>query len=1290
MNISLLKRRYNSYIISFILLSSVVGGQAYASPACPIITNQFQAANGATVDNSATGWSADASALTTPHPTGFYFAVKSNRFTATNLGGVGIVTSKVFSIQGYQSPQVSVKITSEGNPNSNEYVEFYYKLDGGSPVLVARQTGSVPSLTFTSPVLSGNNVQLIVKLYNYNNGSGANSNYYIERYDVFQTKGPCTPGNPTITVTPTGTNGGVLTCSNTSTTLSATPSSGVSYFWTGPNNFSTTSATPTVSVTGTYTLIVTAPTTPVTWGTRTFTVTTNTTPPANVGITGNTVLACSNASTTLTGSSGTTGATFTWTGPNSFRATGAAVTIAVPGTYTVTATHPATGCTATASVVVTQTNTAPTGLGASNTGPLTCSATSVYLQATANPGSGVSFAWTGPNGFTASGTNIPTSIPGTYTLTATNTTTGCAATTTTIVTQNSTPPEGVTATNTGPLTCSTTSVNLQGASTSSGVTFNWTGPNGFTASGTSLSTSIPGTYTLTVTNASGCTTTASTIVTQTATPPEGVTITPANGSTVLTCANNFIGLTGSSSTPGVSYSWTGPDNFTGNAISTTVFNPGVYTLTVSNGTGGCASTASITITQNIAAPVAVASTPSAASLTCANPNVTLTASSATAGVTYSWASSNGFSASGVTANVGAAGTYILTATDPTNGCTTSTAATITQDFTPPAGIIAINNGPLTCAKPIVLLTGYSSTPGVTYRWTGPNSFTDTTATPSVSTPGTYTLKVTNPVNGGNGCSATANTIVARDTTSPTGLLISSLPAVPQLTCTNTSVSLTASSSLPGTNFSWTGPNSFTSAAAAISIGVPGVYTVTATNTATGCTSSLATHVIQNITPPANLSTLSNPLTATLTCATNSIDLTASSDVAGANYSWSGPNSFTGNTATATVTDPGTYTVTATDPANGCTSTANAIITQNITAPAGLKSIPATGQITCINPTVVLTGSATTTGVSYSWTGPNNYTAAGAAATITVSGVYTVKATDPTNGCTSTATGIVTRNINAPSGVTASSSDVISCFTPSVFVTGTSTTSGATFSWTGPDGFTATTASAETDIPGNYTLVVTNPANGCTTTVPTSVVSNTTPPGGVTATNSGPLNCINTSVTLTGASTTPGAIYTWVAPNNSLIQGATASVSVPGAYTLVVTDQGNGCASTASTTVAQNTTGCMGSSAQVRGSMPGAAAALDTNSTQSLAGAAGFVYKAWPNPFSDQAFIEFQSPESSLVTVEIYNNLGIREKILFNSTVVAHQSYKLELDKGNLSAGIHFCIIRSQGKVYTTKLILLKQ
>ena len=1131
MNSALLKKRYNIHIISFILLSAFFGHASFATPKCPIITNQFQGANGVTIDTGPTGWSVDSSLLLRPHPAGFFFAINSNRFTATNLGAIGIVNSHVFSIAGYKAPQVSVKITSESVPDTTQYIQFYYKLDGGAPVLVATQKGNFGSLTFTSPVLNGSTVQLIIKIYDFSTTS-TKSNYYIERFDVFQTAGPCTPGSPTITVTPSATNSGVLTCTNPSTTLSATSSTtGLAYFWTGPGISNTnTNATVNVTVPGTYTLIVTTGTPPATtlWGTNTITITTNKTPPALVTATNTGPLTCGTTSVTLNGTSSTSGATFSWTGPGiTGSSAGAGVAVTVPGTYTVTATNPTNGCTATAQTTVAQTTTAP-ALLAINSSPsntqLTCNVPSVSLTATSST-SGTTFIWMEPNGTTPTGATIAASDSGSYIVTATNPGTGCTAKDTIKVTKNSTAP---------------------------------------------------------------------------------------------------------------------------------------------------------------AAPV-ITSSPSNV-LTCSNPSAILTGSSSTAGATYNWSGPNSFTATGITATVASQGGYVLTVTDPANGCTSSVSATISQDFNPPANVTAINSGPLTCSNTVVTLTGSSSTSGMTFLWTGPGNFTSSVATPTTTVPGTYTLTVTNPA---TGCTATATTVVAQNNTAPGTLIINSNPIAAMLTCSNTSVSLTASSDVTGATYNWTGPNGFTASAASISVTTPGIYAVTALNTTNGCSSSTNANVSQNIAAPAGLLATSLPIDATLTCSVTSIALTATSALTGASYTWTGSNSFTGSTAAITVTSPGIYTVTATDPSNGCSSTANAIITQNNAAPVGLKTTanPANSQITCTHPNVVLTGTATTTSVNYSWTGPNSFTALGSVATITAPGVYTVKATDTTNGCTSTITATVTRNTNAPIGVTAGTSDVLTCLTPSVFVTGSATTPGATFSWTGPDGFTAATASAEVDETGTYNLTVTNPANGCTSSAVTIVQSNTTPPDGVTATNSGPLNCINTSVILTGNSTTPGALFTWVAPDNSLTQGATTTVTTAGTYTLVVTDQDNGCASTATTTVTQNTTGCTGSSTLTHDS---ASKYLISQFADSAQGVTGVAYKIYPNPSSGQVFIEFKLPESSLVTMELYSNIGVREKILFNSNVIANQSYKLDLNTGGLSAGTHFCIIRNNGKVYTARLLVLKK
>src|SRR5438045_7185898 len=68
--------------------------------------------------------------------------------------------------------------------------------------------------------------------------------------------------------------------------------------------------------------------------------------------------------------------------------------------------------------------------------------------------------------------------------------------------------------------------------------------------------------------------------------------------------------------------------------------------------------------------------------------------------------------------------------------------------------------------------------------------------------------------------------------------------------------------------------------------------------------------------------------ADLTCAVTSVTLTASSTTIGVTYDWGGGVT----TATNTVASAGTYTVTVTDPANGCMASASVSVVQNITPP----------------------------------------------------------------------------------------------------------------------------------------------------------------------------------------------------------------------------------------------------------------------------------------------------------------------------------------------------------------------
>jgi hypothetical protein len=426
----------------------------------------------------------------------------------------------------------------------------------------------------------------------------------------------------------------------------------------------------------------------------------------------------------------------------------------------------------------------------------------------------------------------------------------------------------------------------------------------------------------------------------------------------------------------------------------------------------------------------------------------------------------------------------------------------------------------------------------------------------------------------------------------------------------------------------------------------------------------------------------------LTCTSNSVVFTAGSSTPGVSYSWSGPNGPLSSTTVATATSVGVYTLTATNPANGCAKSVSSTVTQNITPPQGVTTTanPATAQITCAHPSVSLTGGSATSGVKYNWTGPSGFIDSNQTTTVTVAGVYTLTVTDPANGCVTVLPGTVTKNVSVPVGLAASASDIISCFTPVIDLQGVSTTPGATFHWAGPNGYTADTAIAETSTPGSYLLTVTNPANGCTASTGTTVLIDTATPAGVTASNNGPLNCIKTSVTISSTSTTSGVDFTWVTPDQNFLSGSSAVVTTPGTYTIVVTNDGNGCSSQATTTVVKDNTGCTGSNSVTAGTGVSRAAVLPDAVVDSVT---GFTYKAYPNPFHSTAAVAFVAPGNTAVTVELYSPFGYRERVLFSNRVNAGQEYKVIFGADGLASGTHFCVIRTAEKVYSIKLLLVK-
>ncbi|RMD71127.1 MAG: hypothetical protein D6818_08180, partial [Bacteroidetes bacterium] len=458
------------------------------------------------------------------------------------------------------------------------------------------------------------------------------------------------------------------------------------------------------------------------------------------------------------------------------------------------------------------------------------------ISVSVSGGSGnYTYQWSGGLPGVANPTGVP---PGTYTVTVTDVDQNCDGTAT--VTINEPPPLSVSVTTT-PANCNGGgSATVTASGGTPGYTYTWSGG----ISGANPTGMPAGTYDLTVTDANGCTQTASVTIGEDVTPPTAAA--SANGT--ITCANPELTLSGAGSSTGsnFTYQWSGPGIVSGgNTLNPTVNAGGTYTITVTNTDNGCTATASVTVPENTTPPVA---TGSGGTVTCYNPIITISGAGSSTGnqYTYQW-SGPGIVSGGNTLNptVDAGGTYTLTVTDTNNGCTATATVTVFENTTPPQANATAPD--ITCTNPEVTISGAGSSVGAnfTYQWTGPGIVSGANGLfPTVNQPGTYTLTVTNTV---NGCTATASVTVTENTTPPVAVI---LPPAP-LNCTTSTVTLSGNGSSTGHHsYQWSGPG-IVSGANTLNptVDAPGTYTLVVTDNVNGCTASASVTVVDNSDPP---------------------------------------------------------------------------------------------------------------------------------------------------------------------------------------------------------------------------------------------------------------------------------------------------------------------------------------------------------------------------------------------------------------------------------------------------------
>jgi len=1059
--------------------------------------------------------------------------------TGTNLSSVAITDQTTFTLT--INPIIPISISTPTNFCYGSNATFTVSPAGTGTFNVTGPSASTTSFATTSiayPNVTTPNIGTFTVAASYTNGCTGTQTTQVN-----------VAPNHSIAVS-SNTN----VCMNGTVNLTSAMPTATAYAWTGPNGFNSAAQNPNLNTiqpieAGVYTVTsninfngITCP--------RSNTVQVNVVATNPVTVTPNFTV-CQGSSLNLTANATATAAGYVWNGPGGFTSASQNTVVAgmLPagsGNYTATAsfTNAALTCTTSAvsnvSVVATSTVTP-------SVPQHTCQNATINLSMTA-PGA-TTFNWSGPNSFnsTSASTNIVNVQPaasGVYTATAIFSigTYTCSTSATTSMNVVATSTVAVVPAFT---VCQGSSLNLISSATGA-ASYSWSGPGGYTDPNqnpliTSLMPANAGNYTATASFTNGvltCTTNAVSNVSVVATS----TVTPSVPQ--HTCQNATINL--SMVAPGATaFNWAGPNSFNSTSASTNIVNvqpaaSGVYTATAIFSIGTYTCSTSATTSMNVVATSTVAVVP--AFTVCQGSSLNLI-SSATGAASYSWSGPGGYTDPNqnplLTSLMPAdAGNYTATASF-TNGvltCTTNAVSNVSVVATPTTAITYPAN---ICQNATANFS--ANAPGaVSYSWAGPNSFSSTSANPSIPSiqtngSGIYTTTTIFAIGTFTCATSTTNSVSVVGT--------NTIVAASDFTvCAGANVNLTAN---PGgaASYSWSGPGGYSSnvqnpTIPGILTSGTGVYTAIAsfTNGVITCTTSATLNGSVVAIPPLTVTA-----TSSIICASENTTITASGSL---NYSWTPVATLnTGNGPTVIATPlVGTtvYSITGQD-ASGCLKSNTISIVVN-----PQPTLTATSNTMCFGTSATL---AVSGAIAYTWT-PSGTLSSPNGATVTATPpantVYTITGASNKN-CLNTTTASITVK---PLPVLTISDHTI-CIGNSANIT----VSGAnSYTWTPATALNSTSlpnviANPQTTI--TYTVIGTD-LNGCKQPTVSTVFVKPLP---VITISSPSVICAGQSALMTAN----GAItYTW--SNSVFTPAQSVSPTTPTTYTATGQDA-NGCIGT---------------------------------------------------------------------------------------------------------------------------------
>mgnify|MGYP006284708375 CR=1 FL=1 len=535
--------------------------------------------------------------------------------------------------------------------------------------------------------------------------------------------------------------------------------------------------------------------------------------------------------------------------------------------------------------------------------------------------------------------------------------------------------------------------------------------------------------------------------------------------------------------------------------------------------------------------------------------------------------------------VQAPGTYILEVTNTQTGCSSTDTVEVLDPPTPLAD--AGEPFTFTCDETEFRLDGSGSeTDGMRYQWLEFNGGLiapgeETTLNPRILAAGTFVLEVIDTV---TQCSSMDTVEIANSAIFPNAFAGEPV----ELGCDGSTVQLDGSGSenLQDVTYSWQDlEGNVLSSQVTVEVDSIGSYILTVQDIETGCESFDTTQVV----PSPDFPTVSAGEDDALDCDNETVVLNASvSNATDFSVTWTSPDSGMLAAGTDTLLQPtvmtaGTFILSVTNNASGCTSTDTAVVIDNIIRPdvdAGMG-----GTLTCVDSSLILSGNAVIApdSLRYTWVLDGQTVAIDTLSVeVNQGGTYELQVEDLTSGCTNSDTVVV---VDATAGPVyrLDQFPALTCNDPTVTINGELLPAEGDYSiqWSVPQGSTGEIISGgNTRNPvvgraGLYEVSLLDNATGCSSTRPVEVVADTTAPVADAGMDMN-LTCAVDSVVLNGIGSGTGTniTYEWNSVNNGVNPEASTDlqpvVRVADTYTLTVRDTSNGCFAIDSVTVSELT------------------------------------------------------------------------------------------------------------------------